>query len=201
MRIGILGAGTMAGALGGGWVRAGHDVLLGGRNAARTTAQAKRIGATAGSFADAAAHGDVVVLAVRSEAVPEVLAATGPLTTILIDCTNDDWRHPRTPTPYQRLTATVPNVVKAFNLCHESIWRADPPVAGLLVPLCGAPENVAVVRQLATDLGYTPVDAGRDGHLLDAAATLLITLWMSGADPRDALPMPQVPGRSGGGAP
>lgn len=201
MRIGILGAGTMAGALGGGWVRAGHDVLLGGRNAARTTAQAKRIGATAGSFADATAHGDVVLLAVRSEAVPEVLAAAGPLTTILIDCTNDDWTRPTTPTPYQRLAATVPNVVKALNLCHESIWQADPPMAGLLVPLCGTPENVAAVGPLVTDLGYEPVDAGRDGHLLDAAATLLIGLWMSGVDPRDALPMPQVPGRSGGGAP
>jgi predicted dinucleotide-binding enzyme len=189
MRIGILGAGTMAAALGGGWVRAGHDVLLGGRNPARTTEQAKRIGASAGSFAEAAAHGDVVLLAVRSEAVPEVLAAAGPLTTILIDCTNDDWRHPFTPTPFQRLSATVPNVVKAFNLCHESVWQAQP--AGLLVPLCGDPENVAAVSPLVTDLGYTPVDAGPDGHLLDTAATLLITLWMKGLDPREALPMPQ----------
>ena len=190
MRIGILGAGTMAGALGGGWVRAGHDVVLGGRNAARTTAQAKRIGAAAGSFADAASHGEVVLLAVRSEAVPEVLAAAGPLTTILIDCTNDDWTRPITPTPYQRLAATVPTVVKGFNLCHESIWRADPPMAGLLVPLCGDPVAVATVSPLVTDLGYVPVDAGRDGHLLDAAATLLIGLWMKGVDPRDALPMP-----------
>jgi predicted dinucleotide-binding enzyme len=189
MRIGILGAGAMAAALGGGWVRAGHDVLLGGRNPDRTTAQAKRIGASAGSFAEAAAHGDVVLLAVRSEAVPEVLAAAGPLTSILIDCTNDDWRQPRTPTPYQRLAANVPNVVKGFNLCHESVWRAQP--AGLLVPLCGEPENVAAVSPLVIDLGYTPVDAGRDGHLLDVTATLMITLWMTGVDPRDALPMPR----------
>lgn len=68
-----------------------------------------------------------------------MLAAAGPLPTILIDCTNDDWRRPLTPTPYQRLGAIVPTVVKGFDLCHESIWQADPPVAGLLVPLCGDP--------------------------------------------------------------
>ncbi|MER7134500.1 NAD(P)-binding domain-containing protein, partial [Streptosporangium saharense] len=38
MRIGIVGAGSMAEALGGGWVRAGHDVLVGGRDAGRTAA-------------------------------------------------------------------------------------------------------------------------------------------------------------------
>ncbi|MFD0819141.1 NAD(P)-binding domain-containing protein, partial [Micromonospora zhanjiangensis] len=48
MRIGIIGTGNMAEALGGQWARAGHDVLVGGRNAGRATALAERIGARPG---------------------------------------------------------------------------------------------------------------------------------------------------------
>ncbi|MYW05527.1 NAD(P)-binding domain-containing protein, partial [Streptomyces sp. SID3343] len=49
MRIGILGAGNMAGALGAKWVRAGHDVVIGARSAHRAGALAGRIGAGAGT--------------------------------------------------------------------------------------------------------------------------------------------------------
>ncbi|WP_425556786.1 NAD(P)-binding domain-containing protein [Dactylosporangium darangshiense] len=54
MRIGILGTGNMAATLGGVWRRAGHDVLVGGRNPASG-------GAT---LRDAATHGELVLLAV-----------------------------------------------------------------------------------------------------------------------------------------
>ncbi|SDM20020.1 NADPH-dependent F420 reductase [Nonomuraea jiangxiensis] len=43
MRIGILGAGGMADALGTQWARAGHEVLISGRDLARSTAQAERM--------------------------------------------------------------------------------------------------------------------------------------------------------------
>ncbi|MEU4746798.1 NAD(P)-binding domain-containing protein, partial [Actinosynnema sp. NPDC023658] len=36
MRIGVLGSGGMAGALGGRWVEAGHEVLVGGRSRERS---------------------------------------------------------------------------------------------------------------------------------------------------------------------
>ncbi|MEO3870127.1 NAD(P)-binding domain-containing protein [Nonomuraea sp. B12E4] len=47
MRIGILGAGGMADALGTQWARAGHEVLISGRDLARTTAQAVKMTAQA----------------------------------------------------------------------------------------------------------------------------------------------------------
>ncbi|WP_327010816.1 NAD(P)-binding domain-containing protein [Dactylosporangium sp. NBC_01737] len=45
MRIGILGTGNMAAALGGAWAGAAHQVLIGGRDPAKAAAVAQRIGA------------------------------------------------------------------------------------------------------------------------------------------------------------
>ena len=65
MRIGILGTGNMAAALGGAWVGAAHEVLVGGRDPAKAAAAAGRIGAAGhGTLADAAGFGDVVLVAV-----------------------------------------------------------------------------------------------------------------------------------------
>jgi predicted dinucleotide-binding enzyme len=199
MRIGILGAGDMAEGLGGGWARAGHDVLVSGRDQGRAAALAERIGARAGSFADAGGFGDVVLLAVRHEAVGDVLASAGDLAgTILVDCTNavvpGRWTMPAGPTAYQRVTAaTGATVVKGFNLCHESVWRLPSRVFGgrpLSVPLCGDPAAVATVAPLVSDLGCTPVDAGGPGRapLLDATAAFAIGLWFGGADAQAILP-------------
>ncbi|MFC4375856.1 NADPH-dependent F420 reductase [Nocardia halotolerans] len=48
MRIGIIGAGAMAAALGGGWAAAGHEVWIGARRAENAHALADRINSTLG---------------------------------------------------------------------------------------------------------------------------------------------------------
>lgn len=48
MRIGIIGTGNMADALGSRWAAAGHQVLFGGRSAERAGALAGRTGQSAG---------------------------------------------------------------------------------------------------------------------------------------------------------
>ena len=68
MRIGILGNGLMAEALGGGWVKAGHDVMIGGRSLERAAVVAGRIGATTGSLQEATTYGEVLLLAVPADA-------------------------------------------------------------------------------------------------------------------------------------
>src|SRR3954451_2280747 len=89
MRIGTLGNGLMAEALAGQWVKAGHDVLIGGREPERAAEVAKRAGASAGSLQDAATYGDVVLLAVPAEVAVEVAGGVGMSSgTTLIDCTN-----------------------------------------------------------------------------------------------------------------
>lgn len=206
MRIGVLGAGGMADALATQWAREGHEVRIGARIPAKAVALADRIGggAAGGTLREAAAFGDAVLLAVRHEGVPDVLRQAAPLAgRVLIDCTN-----PMEP-PFERLkTADGPSaarriadasgarVVKAFNACHESVWRMTPPVFGgrpLGVPLCGDDEEaLATVRTLVSDLGCVPMDGGvldRAG-LLEAATAFALGLWMAGEDPRAMLPPP-----------
>ncbi|WP_328999325.1 NAD(P)-binding domain-containing protein [Kribbella sp. NBC_00709] len=74
MRIGTLGNGLMAEALAGQWVKAGHDVMIGGRDPERAAEVAKRIGAVAGSLVEAASYGEVVLLAVPADDGVEVVA-------------------------------------------------------------------------------------------------------------------------------
>jgi hypothetical protein len=67
VKVGILGTGDVGKALGTGFVQSGHDVLMGSRKAGneKVTAFVKQAGpkASAGTFADAAKFGDVIVLA------------------------------------------------------------------------------------------------------------------------------------------
>ncbi|MEV0176575.1 NAD(P)-binding domain-containing protein [Streptomyces sp. NPDC050803] len=205
MRIGIIGTGSMARALGGQWARTGHDVLVGGRDEGRTAALATGIGARAGSLREAARHGtDAVLLAVPYAAAAEVVSGLGDTLAgrTLIDCTNPvgPGFRPTTghgPSAAERIAAAAPgaHVVKAFNLCHESVWRLTPPVFDgrpLAVPLCGD-DTAALdaVRHLVRDLGCTPVNGGgldRAG-LLEATAAFLIGLWVSeGADAQAIVP-------------
>jgi 8-hydroxy-5-deazaflavin:NADPH oxidoreductase len=205
MRIGILGAGGMAEALGAQWARAGHDVTVGGRDRARAEATAARLGprGRAGGLREAAAYGEAVLLAVPYEAVDEVLETAGDALRDrpLADCVNGVI-HPGVtlatgpePSVAERVAArSGARVVKAFNLCHVSVWRRTPPHFGgrpLGVPVCGDdPAALAAVRALVRDVGCEPLDAGglvRAG-LLEATAAFAIGLYREGADPRSAFP-------------
>src|SRR5690349_500693 len=95
MRIGILGTGDVAKALGKGFLTLGHEVRMGSRSATNEKAVAwvKDSGpkASAGTFADAAAFGDLVVLATKGSANESVLKSIGADALegkVLIDATN-----------------------------------------------------------------------------------------------------------------
>ncbi|MFF1907155.1 NADPH-dependent F420 reductase [Kitasatospora sp. NPDC058218] len=206
MRIGIIGAGNMAQALGGQWVRAGHEVAFGARDATRAAAAARRLGEGARALehpAAAAGFGEAVLLAVPADRVEQVVAqAAPPGGRVLIDCTNPIAAGTLAlttaggPSMAERIAAAAPgtHVVKAFNVCHESVWRLTPPVFDghpLGVPLCGDdPAAVALVGRLVADLGAEPLPAGglaRAG-LLEAATAFAIGLWFAGRDARAVLP-------------
>ncbi|MFJ9692494.1 NADPH-dependent F420 reductase [Kitasatospora sp. NPDC101183] len=214
MRIGIIGNGGMATALGGQWASAGHDVLVGGRDAGRAAATAARIGARSGTVREAVHHGDgAVLLAVPYGAAEELAAeharelagrtvldpanAVGPGFTLATGTG---------PSVAERIAAAAPgaHVVKAFNLCHESVWRLRPPVFDgrpLAVPLCGDDERaLATARRLVGDLGCLPLGAGplARARLLEATAALLIGLWVGeGADAQAIAPPPDHAGPRG----
>lgn len=81
MRIGVLGTGNMAQALGTQWAGAGHQLLFAGRSAVRARALADRTGSTSGTFEEAVSFGSVLLLALPYDAaldtVTALAAATG----------------------------------------------------------------------------------------------------------------------------
>ena len=79
MKIGIIGSGTVAQTLGGGFLRHGHDVVMGTRDPAKLAewAQQNQRGRV-GSSADAARFAELAVLAVKGTAAVEAVRAAGP---------------------------------------------------------------------------------------------------------------------------
>ncbi|MGH7426955.1 MAG: NADPH-dependent F420 reductase [Candidatus Methylomirabilaceae bacterium] len=92
MNVGILGSGVVATTLGSGFLKHGHACMLGTRDARKLAEwQAKHAAATIGSFAQAAAFGEVVVLAVKGDAALDVLRLAGDpalADKVVIDTTN-----------------------------------------------------------------------------------------------------------------
>ncbi|GAA2050597.1 NAD(P)-binding domain-containing protein [Catenulispora yoronensis] len=196
MRIGVLGTGNMADALATQWVRAGHEVIIGGRDVGKAEQLASRIGdgAKPADLRTAAEAADDVVLA----ALPYAAGAdvVGALRSALegkavLDCSNPIGPGFRLlteggPSAAQRLAAAAPeaHVIKAFNVCHEDVWRMQPPVFDgrpLAVPLCGDDEaSLARARELVRNIGCEPLAAGglERASLVEATALLFIGLWV-----------------------
>jgi len=93
VKIGTIGAGQVGGTLGRAWAAKGHQVVLGVRDPRGPKVQelVKATGGTAraASPAEAAAHGEVVLLATPWAAARAALRGAGDLTgKILVDATN-----------------------------------------------------------------------------------------------------------------
>src|SRR4051812_36222049 len=92
MKIAILGAGNVGGALGAAFSRVGHHVTYGVRDPASEKTQSalgSADGATARSFAEAIDGADAIVFALRWDAVPDTVAELGDLSgRVVIDAMN-----------------------------------------------------------------------------------------------------------------
>jgi predicted dinucleotide-binding enzyme len=185
MRIGIIGAGQMARALGNGWAAAGHDIRYDGRGEVRAAAE----------------FGDVTLLAVPVPALTEVLGQGNFDGQTLIDCTNafepdDGTMVLGEDAVAERVAVLAPGarVVKAFNLCAAEVWAAAERVfegRRLAVPLCGDDADaLALVEELVRDLKAEPVRAGglNRARYLEAMSAFVVGMWFAGADARAALP-------------
>ena len=132
MKVGILGSGDVAKALAGGFLKHGHQVMLGTRDTGKLkdfVGQNKA--AQTGSFADAAKFGELVVLAVKGTGALDALKAAGAANMAgkpVIDATNPIADAPPAngvlkfftnldQSLMERLQAALPEVhfVKAFN--------------------------------------------------------------------------------------
>jgi hypothetical protein len=92
MKVGVLGSGDVAKVLAGGFLKHGHDVMMGTRTPAKLTEWAKQNPkGHVGSFADASKFADLAVLAVKGTAAVEALRAAGGANLagkVVIDATN-----------------------------------------------------------------------------------------------------------------
>ena len=199
MKIAIIGAGKVGGALGKAWAKAGHTIIFGVRDpaACKTKPPLAEIGSASSSrTVSQAAHGaDVIVLATPWPAVADALSAMGELRgKVLIDCTNPlslngdgslSLSLGSTTSGAEEIEKLAPgvHVVKAFNTYGwENFADAAYPNAAGLKPVmfyCGDHDAAKVtVQQLVADLGFEPVDTGGLGmaRSLEPLALLWIRL-------------------------
>jgi 8-hydroxy-5-deazaflavin:NADPH oxidoreductase len=199
MRIGVLGTGMVGEALGSRLVETGHDVVMGSRDAAnaKATAWAGRHPERAGhgTFADAAAHGEVVLNATGGAVSLDVLRLAGAdnlAGKVLIDVSNpmvpDTGFPPRLePVNGDSLAETIQRefpdarVVKTLNTMNCDVM-ADPSLLPGAHDVFLAGEDAeakAVVRDLLRGFGW-PDDAMRDLGGLTAARGLemYVIFWI-----------------------
>jgi predicted dinucleotide-binding enzyme len=180
MNVGILGTGDVGKALGKGFIALGHAVKMGSRDAEnpKATAWAKEAGvkASVGTFADAAAFGEIVILATLGVANESVLKLAGPdklRGKVVIDATNPlDFSGGMPPKlavsgndsageQVQRLL-TDAHVVKAFNTIGNAfMFRPDFPGGPPDMFIAGNSDDAKkTVTGLLKDFGWGIVDVG-----------------------------------------
>ena len=194
MKIGILGSGVVAQTLGGGFMKHGHEVMLGTREAAKLADwQKQNSSGRIGSFSETAKFGEVVVLAVKGTVAADALRAVGAANLagkVVIDAANPIADVPPTAgvlnfftgpneSLMERLQAEFPQArfVKAFNSVGAP-RMVNPQFAGgkPTMFICG---NDDAAKRTATSFldqfGWETADMG--GAIAARAIEPLCMLW------------------------
>jgi len=190
-----LGSGVVGQALGRGFTSRGHSVKIGSRTpgSERLKEWASKAGKTAstGSFAEAASHGSVLVLATLGTAAEQVIDLAGLSNftgKLLIDVTNPlDFSKGMPPGLFvgttdslgERIQRKVPaaRVVKCFNIVGNS-QMVDPTYKGVETLICGndkaAKEEVTKILKEFGWKGAIDVGGIEGARWLEA----LVPLWV-----------------------
>lgn len=179
MKVGILGTGDVGRALGKGFAALGHEVRMGSRSAGNDKALAwvKEVGgkASAGTFADAASFGEVVILATLGVASEEVVKGVADALRgkLLIDTTNPlDFSGGMPPKLFvgqtdslgERIQRAAPlaHVVKAFNsVGNAHMFRPAFPGGPPDMFFCGNDDGAkSKLVAILKDFGWGAVDLG-----------------------------------------
>jgi 8-hydroxy-5-deazaflavin:NADPH oxidoreductase len=198
MNIGILGSGEVGQKLGGGFIELGHRVKIGTRdpNQEKIKEWIKKSGdsASAGTFSQAAAYGQLIVVATSWNGTLEAIRMCDPKDLVdktVIDVTNPlDFSAeglPKLAVGYtdsageiiQRLLPEA-NVVKAFNTVgNPHMVHPDFPNGPPTMFICGNNDNAkkTVVNEFLTKFGWESIDIGgiEGSRLLEPMAMLWIT--------------------------
>ncbi len=198
MRIGILGGGNVGGALALLASSAGHDVRIGQREIGPLAN-----GLDAVALEAAAAHGDVVVIAVPFAACAEVLPPLSQTLAgkIVVDATNPlntDWSPlllGQENSAAEEIARMLPasRVVKAFNTVFADamtpqrlLRRGGQRLTAFVASDDDA--SAATVAELAQSMGFAPQRAGalESARYLEAMAHLNIAIAVGGGGGTDA---------------
>ncbi len=190
MKIGIIGAGNLGGALAKRLSRAGHQLMLSSNDDAASESEARRLGVKAGTVAQTVKFADVVVLAVPWNAVGAALEQAGSLEAkVLWDCTipaNPDYTNlvvGVTTSGAETVAglARGARVVKSIPPAAQLLASDDPMVDGKPVAsfLCGDdPVAKATVASLVEALPSKAVDFGplSNARFAEPAAMIIVRL-------------------------
>ncbi|MBK6810534.1 MAG: NAD(P)-binding domain-containing protein [Sandaracinaceae bacterium] len=179
MKIGILGSGDVAKTLGKGFLANGDEVMLGSREASKVAGWADHAQASAGTFGEAAAFGDVVVLAVKGTVAVDVVKLAGVAALAgktVLDATNPIAEAPPVngillfftgpnDSLMERLQATAPDAhfVKAFSCVGNGFMvKPDLPGGPPTMFICGNDEAAkAEARSILVAFGWDVEDLGK----------------------------------------
>ncbi|HTL16290.1 MAG TPA: NADPH-dependent F420 reductase [Patescibacteria group bacterium] len=207
MNIGIIGAGNVGGTLGNAWAGIGHKIKFGLRKPSdeKAATVVKKCGpnASAGSIAEAASFGQVVVLTTPWDGTKSAIESAGNVTgKIVIDCTNPlplganlldglSLGHSTSAGEEVARWAKGAKVVKAFNTTGAGNMANPRYGTGKAVMFIAGDDSEAkrIVTQLSDELGFETVDAGplKQARLLEPVAMLWITLaYAQGVGPNFA---------------
>lgn len=176
MKIGIVGSGRIGGTLGGIWVKAGHEVMFSSLDLEHDKKLAAGLGpnARAGTSREAAAFGDVVMVAVPYSAFPNVGRDIADLVKgkVVIDTSNPiptrdgeiaTWAREKGAGLASAELLPGARLVRAFNAIGyarmaEAAQRQGERIG---MPMAGDDANaIAVASRLVREIGYEPVVVG-----------------------------------------
>jgi 8-hydroxy-5-deazaflavin:NADPH oxidoreductase len=179
MRIGIVGAGMIGSTVAKLWVDAGHEVRLSSRHPEDLQPLVKRLGkgASAGTPADAAQFGEVVMLTVPLAALPDLAHDLALLlaTKVVLDTGNayeqrdgeaarQAAQHPQGSAAWAAAMFPGARWVKAFNTVYFKVLASEAHRTGdrIGIPLAGDdPDAVKTAAGLVGDAGFAPVIVGK----------------------------------------
>ncbi len=160
MKVAILGSGIVGQTLGGGFLKHGHQVMMGTRDPKKEEVAnwvAQTPGATAGTFAEAANFGELIVLAVLGKVVEQVVQLAGPANLLPFTTGPNE-------SAAEKLQALIPeaHVVKAFNSVGSGQMINPHYEQGVpTMFLCGDDEAAKkVVSDIIRQFGWEPFDCG-----------------------------------------
>ena len=175
LKIGVIGSGQVGGTLGSVWARAGHQLMFSSRNIEHDRALAAKLGpnARAGTPREAAAFGDVLLVAVPYRALPDVGKELGELLRgkPVIDTCNPfvgrdgeiaNWAREKGAGLASAELLPGARIVRAFNAVgYQRMGQVHTEPGRIGMPIAGDDEQaIELASRLIRDIGFEPVLIG-----------------------------------------